>query len=95
MQAGHNKLYGSYQDERQYRARGYECNDYINVFKLILDYRKLVNPKVNVFCIQTAGYNDVLIPEYAYRTNIMYGWTGKEASFAKAMIDLWDQIEKN
>ena len=65
----------------------------INVFKLIQDYRKKVNPKVNVFSVQTAGYDNVLVPEYAYRTNIMYGWTGNEAVFAKAMIDQWNEIE--
>ena len=65
----------------------------INVFKLIQDYRKKVNPKVNVFSIQTAGYDNVVIPEYAYRTNIMYGWTGREAEFAKAMIDQWDELD--
>ena len=68
-------------------------SSYINVFKLIQDYRKKVNPKVNVFSIQTAGYNNVVIPEYAYRTNIMYGWTGNEAVFANAMIDQWNEIE--
>ena len=94
MQAGHGGLYGTYSHKQEYTNKGYNCNgDYINVFKLILDYRKLVNPKVNVFCIQTAGYNNVLIPEYAYRTNIMYGWTGKEALFAKTIIDQWNTIE--
>ena len=67
--------------------------NYINVFELILDYRRKVNPHVNVFSIQTAGYNNVCIPEYAYRTCILYGWTGRELNFARQMIDLWD--EKN
>lgn len=95
MQAGHGNLYGTVEQMREYNKRGYGTSTYhINVFKLILDYRKMVNPKVNVFCIQTAGYNNVLIPEYAYRTNIMYGWTGKESLFAKTIIDEWDEIEK-
>ena len=66
---------------------------YCNVFKLIQEYRKKVNPKVNVFSIQTAGFTNAVIPEYAYRTNIMFGWTGKEAIFADAMIKQWDSIE--
>lgn len=100
MQAGHGGLYGTSSHKAQYRKLGYGCSggwgygsDYINVFKLVQEYRKKVNPKVNVFTIQTAGYDNVVIPEYAYRTNIMYGWTGKEAVFADAMIQQWDEID--
>ena len=98
QQAGHGGLYGTDSQARSYKKFGYSCGGYswcayINVFKLIQEYRKKVNPKVNVFSIQTAGYDNVVIPEYAYRTNIMYGWTGNEAVFAKAMIDQWDAIE--
>ena len=94
QQAGHGGLYGTNAHKNAYSRAGYECGwGYVNVFKLIQDYRKKVNPKVNVFSIQTAGYNNVVIPEYAYRTNIMYGWTGNEAVFAKAMIDQWDGVD--
>lgn len=99
QQAGHGDLYGTSSQKSKYSSLGYGCNtgcyrsDMINVFKLIQDYRKKVNPKVNVFSVQTAGYDNVLVPEYAYRTNIMYGWTGNEAVFAKAMIDQWNEIE--
>jgi len=99
QQAGHGGLYGTDSQAGVYRKLGYSCSngwysrDMINVFKLIQEYRKKVNPKVNVFSVQTAGYDNVVIPEYAYRTNIMYGWTGNEAVFAKAMIDQWDAIE--
>ena len=96
MQAGHGGLYGTSGQCEKYGKYGYGCGrygSYINVFKLIQDYRKHVNPMVNVFSVQTAGYDNVVIPEYAYRTNIMYGWTGNEAVFAKAMIDQWDDIE--
>lgn len=99
QQAGHGGLYGTGAQKTAYNRLGYGCssgyysNDMINVFKLIQDYRKKVNPKVNVFSVQTAGYDNIVIPEYAYRTNIMYGWTGNEAVFAKAMIDQWDEIE--
>lgn len=101
QQAGHGGLYGTRAQCNQYAKRGFSCkgiwyqDKHINVFKLIQEYRRKVNPKVNVFSIQTAGYDDVVIPEYAYRANIMYGWTGKEALFAKTMIDQWDQIESN
>ena len=96
MQAGHGGLYGTYADKSDYSRLGYECrHGYINVYKLIKDYRKKVNPKVNVFCVQTAGYDNVVIPEMAYRTAIMYGWTGKEAQFAQEYIKQWDDIESN
>jgi hypothetical protein len=100
QQAGHGGLYGTSTQRMQYTKDGFSCchsspsdGSMINVFKLIQEYRKKVNPKVNVFSIQTAGYDNVVIPEYAYRTNIMYGWTGNEAVFAKAMIDQWNEIE--
>lgn len=95
MQAGHGGLYGTEKDTKEYRSLGFEVpySYHVNVFKLVQEYRKRVNPKVNVFSIQTAGYDNVVIPEYAYRTNIMYGWTGKESLFASEMIKQWDEIE--
>ncbi|MBQ6582255.1 MAG: TROVE domain-containing protein [Mogibacterium sp.] len=92
MQAGHGGLYGTAADCVVYTARGFMTRGrYIDVAKMIEEYRKKVNPKVNVFCVQTAGYTNVAVPEYGYRTNIMYGWTGKEAVFADEMIRFWDE----
>lgn len=92
QQAGHGGLYGTSEGEREYRARGFNARgNYVDVAKLINEYRSKVNPKVNVFCVQTAGYNNVVVPEYGYRTNILYGWTGKELLFADAMIKFWDE----
>ena len=99
QQAGHGGLYGTDNQKVQYRKMGFGCNGawsdkgMINVFKLIQEYRKKVNPKVNVFSVQTAGYNNVCVPEMAYRTSILYGWTGREAVYGKAMIDIWDEID--
>ena len=94
QQAGHGGLYGTLRHRGEYNSLGYGCSDgYINVFKLVQDYRKKVNPKVNVFSVQTAGYNNNVLPEYAYRTSILYGWTGREAEFAKAIIDLYNSNE--
>lgn len=102
QQAGHGGLYGTDAQRHVYREKGFSCQGfgkggegaYINVFDLILAYRRKVNPDVNVFSIQTAGYNNVCIPEYAYRTCILYGWTGKELSFAREMTDLWDANDR-
>jgi hypothetical protein len=104
QQAGTGGLYGTDSHMRDYEAQGFACDsygnetsswgkDHINVFKLILEYRKKVNPQVNVFSVQTAGYTNAVIPEMAYRTAIMYGWTGKEAVFAEEYIRQWDEIE--
>lgn len=101
QQAGHGGLYGTQAQKREYQKMGFACQwgsreggEYINVFDLVLEYRRKVNPQVNVFSIQTAGYNDVCIPEYAYRTCILYGWTGRELTFARQMVDLWDGKRK-
>ena len=96
MQAGHGGLYGVNPDEyKEYLVsyRGYR--KFINVFKLLLDYRKTVNRNVNMFSVQTAGYDNVLIPETTYRCSIMSGWTGKECVYADAMIKIWDDMESN
>lgn len=97
QQAGHGGLYGTDRHMREYGEAGF-CvgggfRGYVNVYKLIQEYRKKVNPKVNVFSIQTAGYDNILIPEMAYRTAILYGWTGREAEFAQKYINLWDDVE--
>lgn len=90
MQAGHGGLYGEHpQDYREYL----HGSSYIDVMKLVDAYRKKVNPNVNVFSIQTAGYNNSVIPEHIYRGAILGGWTGKEALFASQLIKEWDTIE--
>ena len=52
QQAGHGGLYGlNSRDYSEYVIRGH----YIDVLKLVQEYRRKVNPKVNVFSVQTAG----------------------------------------
>lgn len=92
QQAGTGGLYGVNSNEYKDFQCGYGSR-YINVYKLILEYRKKVNPKVNVFSVQTAGYNNVLIPQMSYRTAMLTGWTGKEVQFASEYIKQWDDIE--
>ena len=94
QQAGTAGLYGTSSHQQEYRRLGYACDSMINVFKLVLDYRKKVFDKVNVFSVQTAGYDNMVVPNYAYRTNLMYGWTGKEIIFADAVIKEWDAADK-
>lgn len=93
MQAGHGNLYGT--DSREYRDYIHQNKggSYIDVLALVSKYRKTVNPKVNIFTVQVAGYNNSVLPENLYRGAILAGWTGKEPIFAKAIIDAWDNIE--
>ena len=95
QQAGHGGLYGTGAQCAKYTKAGYGCRggNMINVYKLIKEYRKKVNPKVNVFSIQTAGYTNAVIPELSERCAILYGWTGKEAVFAQEYIRQWDEID--
>lgn len=90
MQAGHGELYGTSTQQQEYRNAGCSCGMYINVFQCLLNYRRQVNKNVNMFSVQTAGYDNSVLPEYAYRTSMMSGWTGKEAMFAKMLIDIWN-----
>lgn len=97
MQAGHGKLYGKNPEEYvNFRIEPVNILQqiYIDVSKLIEAYRQMVNPKVNVFSVQVAGYNNNLVPENKYRTSIMQGWTGKEALYASELIKIWDEAEK-
>lgn len=91
QQAGHGGLYGTGAQKAEYKDFAY--GSYINVYDLILEYRKKVNPKVNVFSVQTAGYDNICVPENSPRCSIMYGWTGKEIVYAVEMNKLWDEVE--
>ena len=94
MQAGHGGLFG--EDQREYKDYIYEDNRWgrhIDVLKLVQKYRKEVNPKVNIFTVQTAGYNNSVVPETLYRGAVLGGWTGKESTYAKALTEAWDQVE--
>ena len=90
MQAGHGGLYGTkINKDDVYEGRG----NYIDVLKMVQEYRRKVNPKVNVFTIQVAGYNNSVLPENLYRGAVLGGWTGKEAIYANEIISVWDSVE--
>jgi len=88
MQAGHGGLYGL--------GRGGHYSDYIwpgsgnyiDVPKLIKEYRKRVNPNVVVFCVQVAGYQDTIVPENYNKTFILGGWGDGILKYAHRMIHL-------
>lgn len=92
MQAGHGNLYGV--NAASYRPYIHKRGgSYIDVLALVEKYRATVNPKVNVFTVQVGGYNNSVLPENLYRGAILAGWTGKEPSYARAIIDAWDSAE--
>jgi hypothetical protein len=88
MQAGHGGLYGvNPQDYKDYR---WGSTQYIDVPKLVATYRERVNPKVNVYLVQVAGYQDTLLPEFYERTYILGGWGEGLLRFAAEMAGLAD-----
>ena len=93
MQAGTGGLYGNNSSEySDYVWKG--GGKYIDVLKLVQEYRRRVNPKVNVFSVQVAGYNNSVLPDSLYRGAILSGWTGRESAYAQSIIETWDAIEK-
>lgn len=95
MQAGHGGLYG--QRPNEYReflwshGGGYGGSRHIDVAKLVAKYRREVNPNVNVFLVQTAGYGDTIIPEVYNRTYILGGWSGNILRYAAKMAEITGQ----
>jgi hypothetical protein len=90
MQAGTGNLYGTNINSDDTHENG---GSYVDVLKMVEEYREKVNSKVNIFTTQVAGYNNNLIPCNLYRGGILTGWTGKEALYASELISVWDEIE--
>lgn len=99
MQAGHGGLFGNDPEmddkwvwmEKELRY----CNKrqkFIHLPKLFEHYRQTINPRINVFTVQTAGYNDSILPQSCKRHDFLSGWTGREGVFAKNKIDLWNRL---
>lgn len=95
QQAGHGGLYGTEGSKKEYRKKygaGYS-GSYIDIIKLINKYRSTVNSKVNIYTIQTSGYDNVLVPSNLYRTSILSGWSGDEIVYADVINKQWDEID--
>jgi len=101
MQAGHGGLYGTERHRGSgYRVAGKSCTwpgreSYIDVPMLIDLYRRKVNPKVHVALVQTAGYQDTLVPEQYDRTYIMGGWSAQVVKYVATMQQLRDGVPSN
>lgn len=86
MQAGHGGLYG--RDASAYREFRWMNGHCIDVAKLVARYRARVNPRVMVFLVQIAGYQDTLMPGFYDRTYILGGWGEGLLRFAAEMAGL-------
>lgn len=86
MQAGHGGLYGLHPD--QYKEYRWNNSTNIDVPKLINKYRQVVNPNINVYLVQVAGYQDTLVPEFYKKTYILGGWSEGLLRFAQKMTQL-------
>jgi hypothetical protein len=97
MQAGTGGLYveGRELSKLQQMGAAIQNGTYVDVLKLVQIYRERVNPKVNVFSVQVAGYDNTVLPDILYRGAILSGWTGKEARLAYEMSTLWDEVERD
>jgi hypothetical protein len=93
QQAGHGRLYGT--DSNDYKDFRHRGGRYIDVLAMVNKYRREVNPRINVFTVQVAGYNNSVLPENLYRGAILAGWTGRETQYAKTIIETWDGIENS
>lgn len=90
MQAGHGGLYGV-GNEYPVWMKGYGGGHaYIDVPKLIIEYRNKVNPKVMVYLVQIAGYQDTIVPEFYDRTAVLGGWGDGLLRFAAEMGSIWE-----
>lgn len=90
MQAGHGGLFGKRPaDYKNYLQPGTEKG--IDVAALVARYREEVNPNVMVYLVQTAGYQDTLIPEFYERTFILGGWGPGVMRFAHQMQQMYQQ----
>lgn len=96
MQVGHGGLYGNDPDikAQDFMWGPFTHTMYIDIHKCVAKYRKEINPKLNTFMVQTAGYIDTILPESTYRGAILSGWTGNEVVYAHELTKLWSELEK-
>jgi hypothetical protein len=92
QQAGHGGLFGS--SESAYREYQWHKTSHIDVAKLINAYRTSVNPKVNVYLVQIAGHQDMIVPEFYERTYMMGGWGEGILRFAARMNGLLNEAQQ-
>lgn len=93
MQAGHGGLYGT--NPSEYKDYKWQNTRNIDVAKLIKTYRAKVNPNVNIYLVQVAGYKDILVPEYYDKTYILGGWGDGLLKFAHYLQTISENKNEN
>lgn len=93
MQAGHGGLFTNDSNAPTSKfawnnGRSYGRNTYVDVPALIAEYRKQVNPNVQVYLVQVAGYGDTIVPEIYDKTYILGGWSSGILNFAHKVSTL-------
>lgn len=68
-----------------------QCGYDNDVPKLVKQYREAVNPNVQIFFVNLAGYRDALVPEFFDRTYLLGGWSDKMLQFAEKIMGLTAQ----
>ncbi len=86
MQAGHGGLYGNCGYDAYVWPGDPRYRRYIDVPKLINTYRSKVNPNVEVFLVQVAGYHDTIVPEHYNHTHILGGWSEGILQYAQRVL---------
>lgn len=82
MQAGHGGLYGLAKEKYPVFEQGeHDGYRYIDVPKLVAEYRQKVNPDCKLYSIQIGGYSDNIFPEFYPNTCIMGGWSAEVFRF--------------
>lgn len=98
MQAGHGGLYGNdpdMDDKWLWNSQNVYSTKHIHVPKLLENYRQTINPELSAFMVQTAGYDDTILPQSTYRGAILTGWTGNEVMYASHILEIWDKNRDN
>ena len=86
MQAGHGGLYGD--NPVAYRDYVWPSSPrHIDVPKLINKYHSTVNPNVQVFLVQVAGYQDTIVPDHYRNTHILGGWSDGILRYAQEFLN--------
>lgn len=65
-----------------------QCGYNGGVPALVNQYRKKINPNVQIFFVNLAGYEDALVPEFYDRTYLLGGWSDKMLQFAERIMDI-------
>jgi hypothetical protein len=92
MQAGHGELFcrENVRPSKKFvwKERGGFGRSFVDVPSLIAEYRNQVNPNVQVYLVQVAGYSDTIVPEIYDKTYILGGWSTGLLSFAHKVSSL-------